>query len=283
MRRWASAIAIASSLATAMPADAYVINLNSDYMPEPGHIELLAYGSYSPYSLKVLAGAVYGANPAGSGYHWLESWNSLEVGVLPDTSLTIIAPFDLSQTFDGAERQTGLGDLTLAVGSRLWSNEQGSLKSRLKASFPAGPLGSGVAALGVDAIFSQAILPDLLTTTLNLSYGYNLHQTFADATTRLPVTSWQGHGLSFGIGLDYALTPGIGLVLEAMGQFDGSGEADRRPDPESGATTLTLAPGVSWALSEAVCLQASVLLPLVRGGYQDSYPYGGMMGVCLDF
>ncbi|HEY9899690.1 MAG TPA: transporter [Pantanalinema sp.] len=281
MRRWA--IALASVLAVAMPADAYVINLNSDYMPDPGHVELLSYGSYSPYTLKVLGGAIYSANPEGSAYHWLEAWNSLEVGLVADTSMTIIAPYDLSQSFDGAERQSGLGDLTLALGRKLWSNELGSFKTRLKASFPVGPLGAGVAAVGVDTIFSQQLIQDVLSATLNLNYGYNLQQTVADAETLLPRTSWQGHGLAFGVGLDYALTPSIGLVLEALGQFDGHSEADRRPEPESGATTLTLAPGLSWSLSDAVCLQASLQLPLLRGGYQDSYPYGGMAGVCLDF
>lgn len=283
MRRWASALALTSVLAVSVPAEAYVINLNSDYLPDPGHVELLTYGYYSPFTLRTLNGATYTANPIGTAYHWFESWNSVEVGLAPDTSLTFVAPYDLTQSFDGTERLNSLTDLTLALSRKLWSNELGSFKTRLKATVPVGTLGSGVTGVGLDTIVSQMLIPDLLSATLNLNYSYNLHQTERDEETLLPRTSWAGHGGDLSLGLDYSLTPSIGLVLEVLGQFEGRSESDRKPDAESGALAFTLAPGLSWTINETILLQASLLAPVYRGGYQDSYQLGGLFGVCFDF
>ncbi|MBO9540932.1 hypothetical protein J7643_10115 [bacterium] len=282
MRRWASALALASVLAVVSPADA-AINLNSDFVPDPGRMELLTYGYYSPYTLRVLNGAVYSANPVGSAYHWFEAWNSFEVGLLPDTSLTILAPFDLTQSFDGSDRYTGLTDLSVALGRKLWSNDLGGLKARLRVNAPVGPLGSEAHSVGLDTMLSQAIIPEVLTATANFNYRYSLHQTVRDEETLLPHTSWAGHVAELSLGVDYAMSPSFDLVFEVLGQFEGRAESDRKPDPASGAMVLTLAPGLNWKFNDQFSLQASLLAPVLRGGYQDSYSFGGLAGICLDF
>lgn len=272
-------------LTLASAARAEVINLQTDATPRPGHVEILSYGSYAPYSLRILDGTVYAANPVGSGYHWGEVWTSLEVGVLPGTSLTFVAPYDLSQRFDATSPIQGLGDCSLGLARRLYQDPDGSLKLRFHLDLPTGDLsrglGTGVPAVGLEGAFRRVLWRDRLEATWNLNYLYQLRSTLDDPTTHLPRSTWRGHRLQVGASFSYLEWHPWELVGEILAQWDSSQEADRLAVARTGDAWILLAPGACYHYGSHLDLQVSGLFPAWRGGYQDSYPYTVVGGARL--
>lgn len=277
-------VALLAVLGSRGPASASVINLMSADMVEPGHSELWTLGYYAPYDLRVLNGVTYAANPVGSGYHWAELWSSFEAGLMPDTSLTVIAPYNLSQRFDGSAHTAGFGNVEVGVSRRLWQNDRGTLKSRLHGDVPVGdPVLGASPGLGLDVAVSQEVLARFLTLTGNLGYLYNLRTTSNDPMTNLPNVSWHGQRFQLGGAIEAHLASTFSFITEVLAQADTPSESNRQGVANSSDGYVLVAPGATWELSKQLSLQGSVAIPVVRGGTLDSYRFTTAFGARYRF
>lgn len=278
-RSW---LLILAGVLAASPAAAEVLQLRTDAMPRPGHVAIVGFGSYAPFGLKVINSETLSANPPGSGYHWADVWTSVEAGLWPGVSVEAHLPYAGAQRFDGSGSVTGLGDLSFALSRRLYEDEEGAFKLSLDLGWPTADatlgFGTGVPALGLEASFRRELLRDRLFLIMNLGYLYHLRSTRDDATTRLPVTSWLGDRWQAALGLDLRVNARLYGVLELLAQADRVHEQNRQGVPQTGSSWVLLAPGAGVVVAPGVELQAGVVLPLFRGGYQDSFPYTAVVG-----
>lgn len=271
---------------TALPGAAYTVNMSSAYVPGFGEVEILEYLSYSPYALKVIGGQTYLANPdEAPGYHFAEAWTSVEVGLGNGVSTSLAVPVDLWRQFDGQDGAMGLYDLTWTVSRKLWDAEAHSGRVRLRLDLPTGNeergLGAGVPGLGFEHA-SDYKLSAQLSAYLNLNYFYRLRRTLVDQEGIL-YTRWAGQRLQVNTALEWALNDQWAVILEQMASWQQPSQESRLLDPESGSLLVQLAPGVTWMTTPQLALQASVMIPVVRTGYQDAYQWGLVLGTVLDF
>lgn len=269
----------------ASPGSAYSINLNGGYIPEFGQFEILEYLSYAPYALKVINGQTYAANDEEPGYFLGEAWTSVEMGLGQDVSANVIVPYDIWRQFDGQDGAIGLYDLSLGLSRRLFEREGHAGRLRLRVDLATGnaerDLGAGVPGLGVEHA-SEHRLADGLTAYVNANYFYRLRRTTVDGEGRF-MTSWQGQRVELHTGLEWSPSESLSFIVEQLGTWQEGGHEQRQALPESGSWLLQVAPGVTWTVSEQVALQASVLVPVMRRGYQDAYVWSGMVGTVLNF
>lgn len=270
----------------ALPGTASTINLSGSYVPDYGQFEILEYLSYSPYDLKVINGQTYAANPEDEpGYYFAEAWTSFEMGLGQGLSTSLVLPFDVWRLYDGQDGATGLYDMTWTLSRKLWDEEAHSGRVRFRVDLATGNaeqgLGAGVPGLGFEHA-SEYKLTSQLTAVLNLNYFYRLRRTMVDAEGAL-VTSWPGQRFQVNTALDWAITDSWSLILEQLGSWEEAAQENRQALSESGSGLVQLAPGVTWTLSPQLMLQASVLVPIVRQGYQDAYRWSAVFGTVLDF
>ncbi len=270
----------------ALPGAAYTVNLSSSFVPEFGQFEILEYLNYSPYELKIINGETFMANPEDApGYHFAEAWTSLEVGLGEGVSTSLVVPFDVWSQFDGQDGASGLYDLTWTLSRRLWEAETHSGRARLRVDLATGNpdkgLGAGVPGLGFEHASDYKLTPQL-TAYLNLNYFYRLRQTRVDEQGAL-LTSWSGQRFQLNSALEWTLNDSWSVILEQMGTWQEPSQENRQPDAESGSTLVLLAPGLTWTLSPQLAFQASVMVPMLRQGYQDAYRWSAIFGTVLDF
>ncbi len=279
-------VGILSWALMALPGAAYTINMAGSFVPEFGEFELLEYLNYSPYELKVINSEIFLANPEESpGYHFAEAWTSLEVGLGHGLSTSLVVPYDLWRQFDGQDGAMGPYDLTWTVSRKLWDAEAHSGRARLRVDLATGNaekgLGAGVPGLGFEHASEYRILPQL-TGIVNLNYFYRLRQTMVDEQGQI-LTRWDGQRVQFNSALEWSLNDSWALILEQMGTWQEAAQEHRQADSESGSLLVQLAPGVTWMLSSKVALQASVMVPVLRRGYQDAYRWSAVFGTVLSF
>ena len=99
----------------------------------------------------------------------------------------------------------------------------------------------------------------------------------------LIVTSWPGQRFQFNTALEWALNDSWSVILEQMASWQERADENRQAVSESGSTLVQLAPGITWTLSPQLAFQASVLLPVLRHGYQDAYRWTAVVGTVWDF
>jgi hypothetical protein len=286
MRRLCSLLAL-TGLLMGNPAQARPINLLADSVSAPGHVDWQSYGYYAPVQLKVIAGSVYTANPVGQGYHWLSEWNNVEVGVLPSTSLNLILPADAMFRFDGSDHGLGPGDVGLGLSRQVLSGDSFRWRTRLRTSLPTGDathgLGAGTGTIGFDNSWGSTLWRDRLFVTANANYTYYLRTTQDDPASGLPTAFWRGQSAQGNLSLEFALTPALSAVGEVLATVDSASEQNRQGVATSGDYGVSLAPGVSYMVLKGLSLMGAVLVPVVRGGYQDSYQLEGMVGALARF
>ena len=284
MRRAAALIALAF-LVEARPAEAMVIHEMSDRMPLPGHFELETLGSYASYDLTVIDGTVFATNPTSSSYRDISLATALEMGVAPDTSVSLQVPASMLRKFDNSAPTEGLGDVDLGFARRAYDNGWFSWKSRILAELPTGSntVGGGISALGLDNIFKFDLFHKALTLTTNANYLYRLRSTEVDPATNLFITSWPGQRAEMNFGLEWHASPTFSMIAELLSHWDSNQEANRQGVPNTGDTCVGIAPGFTWTLSPHVSWLGSVSFPLLRGGYQASYRIGGTTGLVMPF
>ncbi len=269
----------------AQPGAAFTVNTAGSYVPEIGQFEILEYLSYSPYELKAINGQLFAANAEEPGYHFAEAWSSLEVGLGHGISTSLVVPFDVWRSFDGQGGATGLYDLTWTLARKLWDAEAHSGRVRLRVDLATGNadqgLGAGVPGLGFEHA-SEYALTSQLKGIVNLNYFYRLRRTMVDAQGGL-VTDWPGQRIQFHTALEWGLNDSVALIVEQMASWQEAAHEGRRAQSESGSALVQLAPGVTWMLSPRVALQASVLIPVIRQGYQDAYRWSAVFGTVWDF
>jgi hypothetical protein len=270
----------------ALPGAAYTVNLSSSFVPEFGQFEILEYLNYSPYELKVINGETFMANPEDApGYHFAEAWTSLEVGLGEGVSTSLVVPFDVWSQFDGQDGASGLYDLTWTLSRKLWETEAHSGRARLRVDLATGNpdkgLGAGVPGLGFEHASDYKLTPQL-TGYFNFNYFYRLRQTKVDEQGAL-LTSWSGQRFQLHSALEWALNDSWSVILEQMGSWQEPSQENRQPDSESGSALVLLAPGITWTLSPQLAFQGSVMVPMLRHGYQDAYRWSAVFGTVLDF
>lgn len=286
MRRLIS-LALAGWLMLELPAKAGVINLNRDDVPSPGHFSLLTQGLVTPYQLIVIDGKTYGQNPPEKAYYRMGLSAQLEAGLLPDMGLSFTVPFGLSRQVDGSNSTSGLADLNLGLFWRLVQLPRATWKARIHANVGAGSIvgrvSEGVPSVGFDNTLRMELIPKFLYGHLNLNYVYHLRSTGLLVSSDLPVVQWRGQRAQLNAALEAAVTPGITSLVELLAQYDSPAEAQRQVVAKTGDYWLAIAPGLAVAVTPATALQLSVVFPLMRGGYQDSFPFSLVSGVSLSF
>jgi len=270
----------------ARPGAAYTVNMSSAFVPDFGEFEILEYLSYSPYELKVINGETYLANPDESpGYHFAEAWTSFEVGLGHGLSTSLVVPYDIWSQFDGQDGAMGLYDLTWTLSRKIWDAEANAGRVRLRVDLATGNsergLGAGVPGLGFEHASDYQLTPQL-SAYLNLNYFYRLRRTMVDADG-LIATSWSGQRIQVNTALEWAFNDSWSVILEQMASWQERADENRQAVSESGSTLVQLAPGITWTLSPQVAFQASVMLPVLRQGYQDAYRWTAVVGTILDF
>ncbi|MNK72844.1 hypothetical protein D3C87_923300 [compost metagenome] len=270
----------------ALPGAAFTVNMSSSFVPEFGQFEVLEYLSYSPYELKVINGETFLANPDESpGYHYAEAWTSFEVGLGQGLSTTLIVPYDLWRQFDGQDGSIGFYDLTWALSRKIWDSEANAGRVRLRVDLATGNaergLGAGVPGLGFEHASDYKLTPQL-SAYLNLNYFYRLRRTMVDEEGLIG-TSWSGQRFQINTALEWTLNDSWSVILEQMATWQEGAQENRQAVSESGSTLVQLAPGVTWTLSPKLALQASVMIPVLRQGYQDAYRWTAVFGTVLDF
>jgi len=286
MRRLIS-LALVGWLLLELPAKAGVINLNRDDVPSPGHFSLLTQGLFTPYQLIVIDGKTYGQNPPEKAYYRLGLSTQLEAGLLPDMGLSFTMPFGLSRQVDSSNANSGLADLNLGLFWRLVQLPRATWKARIHANVGAGSIvgriSEGVPSVGFDNTLRMELIPKSLYGHLNLNYVYHLRSTGLLVSSDLPVVQWRGQRAQLNAALEAVLTPGISSLVELLAQYDSPAEAQRQVVAKTGDYWLAIAPGLAVAVTPATALQLSVVFPLMRGGYQDSFPFSLVSGVSLTF
>lgn len=269
------------------PAAAGVINLNRDEVPEPGRFSLVSQGLFTPYQLVVLAGKTYSQNPPEKAYFRLGLAAQLEAGILPDAGLSFTLPFGMSRQVDGTSLGSGLADLNVGLFWRLAHDERSSWKARIHANVGAGSLvgriSEGVPSVGLDNSLRMVLIPKFLFGHLNLNYLYHLRSTGLLVSSDLPVVQWRGQRAQLNTALETAWTPALSTLVELLAQYDSPAEDQRQIVSTSGAFWVALAPGLTYAFSPMAQGQLSVVLPVLRGGYQDSFHLSLVTGVALRF
>ena len=262
-------------------AIAYPVSTTSDDIPDPGHGEFLTYFTYSGNNLKVLDGATFQANPTGSGYQVLDSWNSVEIGVLEDTSMQAIVPALAFRTFDGTSQASGLSDVTLAFSRRTWSNDRGSLRSRFRLECPTGnpdqEFGAGAWGIGTDQAVRQTFGDGEWTFTGLLNLVYRSRQVATNPETGLPVPVWRGLSGNLNLAIERPFGP-VDLSLEWLTGFTTPGETNREQETQTGYVLGTISPGVTLNLGESDLIQFAALTTVLRTGWQDTFELGGILG-----
>lgn len=263
------------------------INLNRPEVPPPGRFSLVSQGLFTPYQLVVIDGKPYSPNPREKAYNRFALSTQLEAGLLPDMGLSFTLPFGLSRQIDGTMLGSGLADLNLGLFWHLDHDARTSWKTRVHANFGAGNLAGriaeGVPSVGLDNSLRVELLPDFLYGHVNLNYLYHLRSTGLALSSDLPVVQWRGQRLQFNTALEAAWTPALSGILEILAQVDSPSEAQRQIVKESGAAWIALAPGLSYAFTPAAVGHLSVVLPVFRGGYQDSFHLSAVTGMVLTF
>lgn len=263
-------------------AGAYPVSTTSDDIPDPGHGEFLTYLTYTGNNLRVFDGQTYQANPAGSGFQMVDLWNSVEVGVLADTSLQVIVPATWYRNFDGNDPAAGVNDVTFAFSRRTWSNDRGSLRSRFRMECPTGnpdlELGAGAWGIGTDQAVRQDLGGDWTFTGL-LNLVYRSRQVATNPETGLPVPVWRGLSGNLNLAIERAFGP-VDLSLEWLTGFTTPGETNREAEPESGFLLGTLSPGITFNFGPDDILQLAALATIWRTGWQDTFELGGILGYC---
>lgn len=286
MRRLLS-LALCGWLMLGLPANAGVINLNRDEVPAPGRFSLVSQGLYTPYQLVVIGGKLYSPNPPETAYYRLSLTSQLEMGLLPDMGLSFTLPFGLARQVNGTNLGSGLADLNLGLFWRLTHQERATWKARVHANAGTGTLvgrvSEGVPSVGFDNSVRMELMPRYLYGLFNLNYLYHLRSTGLSVLNDLPVVQWRGQRLQLNTGLEAALTPGISALVEILTQYDSPSEAQRQLVKESGAFWIAVAPGLTVAFTPTVAGQLSVVLPVLRGGYQDSFHASIVTGVAASF
>ncbi len=306
MRRLLS-LAVSAWLLSGLPAEAQVnapwasegpsrpathpiggpINLNRDEVPEPGHFSIVSQGIFTPYQLVVIDGKLYSPNPPETSYVRMSLASQLEAGLLPDAGLTFTLPFGMSRQVNGVDLGSGLADLNLGLFWRLFHDERATWKARVHANVGAGSLvgriSEGVPSVGLDNTLRMELMPSFLYGHLNLNYLYHLRSTGLLASVDLPVVQWRGQRAQFNSALEARWTPAVSTILELLAQYDSPSEAQRQPVKESGSWWLAVAPGLTYAFTPMAAGQLAVVLPVLRGGYQDSFHASVVTGVTLRF
>lgn len=284
MRRAVAPLALAIAM-TAQPATAMAVRMASNRLPDLGRFELNVFGMYAPYELTVQKGAVYAINPTSDGYHDFRLSTTLEAGVAPETSLTLSLPSLMTKKFDSTPAARGLDNLDLGICRRTYSNETFSWKSRVHAILPTGSsqMGGGVAALGLDNVFTLSLARNTLMLNANANYLYRLRTTQVDPVTNLFTSEWKGQHAELNLGIEVRPLPEFALVIEALSHWDSGREANRQQVLESGGAFVAVAPGFSLNVLPHVSWLGSLSIPLLRTGYQLSYRLEGMTGVVIEF
>lgn len=279
-------VALAAWLLSGQPASA-VINLNRDEVPSPGHFAIVTQGVFTPYQLVVIEGKTYGQNPPEKAYNRFGLSSLLEAGLLPDMGLSFTLPFGLSRRVDGTDQSSGLADLDLGLFWRLAHSPRATWKAQVHASVGAGNLvgriSEGVPSVGLDNSLRLELIPRLLYGSLNLNYLYHLRSTGLAVSTDLPVVQWRGQRAQFNAGLEAALLPGLAGVAELLAQYDSPTESQRQVVHASGDFWVAVAPGLSWAFTPSAAGELSVVIPVLRGGYQDSFNLSAVTGLTVRF
>ncbi|HEY9855262.1 MAG TPA: hypothetical protein V6D05_05955 [Stenomitos sp.] len=286
MRRLLS-LALGGWLMLGLPATAGVINLNRDEVPSPGHFSLVTQGLFAPYQLIVLNGQTFGQNPPEKAYYRLGVASQLEAGLLPDVGMSFTLPFAFSRRVDGSEQTGGLADLNLGLFWRLAQTPRATWKAKVHANIGAGNLvgriSEGVPSVGLENSLRMELMPRFLYGHLNLNYLYQLRSTGLSTTTDLPVVLWRGQRVQLNGALEAALMPGLTGLVEVLTQYDIPSESQRQIVPKTGDYWVAVAPGLSVAFTPTAAGQLSVVMPLLRGGYQDSFYLSVVTGLTLGF
>lgn len=173
-----------------------------------------------------------------------EGWANhyeLAYGVTPDIVVTTAVPY----IFSDRERKAGLGDLMLRGKYRFLRrdvlNGSNAFALHWGIKFPTGSRSEGRGTGSTDYF-------------VGLSFGHEARKDYAFADVRYQINSSAGNvergnilnlDAAYGIRpwrLEY-LQPDLVLLLEMLGEFAGKNAIGGIDDPDSGGTTLSIAPG----------------------------------------
>lgn len=275
MRPLAAIAALAAVLAPAPSAEAYIMNLGGTYVPGPGQVEVVAYRFYAPYNAQLEAGRL---QPIADGYNFAEAWTAVEIGLGGGYSAMFVYPFDRIRPFSGGDERSGLAGFTFNLNRQAWL--AGPYEGRLRLRTDVAATDAGAPRLNRFGLqHSQSLrLGDRWRAYANANYFRSLPQPGPAGAPMLP-----GDQLELNTALEYHVNRHLSVIVEQLGSWQGRTTAGGLPNPNSGASLVQLAPGVTWMISPTFALQASIALPIHATGFQSVAPWTTAVGTIMDF
>ncbi|HBN07853.1 MAG TPA: hypothetical protein DD435_04105 [Cyanobacteria bacterium UBA8530] len=274
-----SLVLVGLGLLSPTAAAAYTINLDTEYVPEAGHFEIIERLNYASVNKRTVNGIEEaGYLAGGSNLH-------LEMGVGNGNSLSVCFPYLFKKT--GDKQGFGMGDTSIGFSKQVVALPSGGMKSRIRLAMP-GSYGLNSYGLGLDNSFTMPLgSPQFLMST-NLNYYYPLKKGVSTEGA-LDQYAFLGDRLFYGLGFEYWVSPNLTLSLESFGAYQGISRVDEAPWPSADGKSswnnvFSVAPGLTLALGSSFALQGSFVLPMMRSGDAGGSPaYSALISTLLDF
>ncbi|MBM3266937.1 MAG: hypothetical protein FJZ01_04735 [Candidatus Sericytochromatia bacterium] len=240
-----------------------------------------------------------------------------EAGLAPGMALRLAVPFDYVQQYSSNSKDLppymksptaiGVGDISIGLERSLYAYPGGNMHLTAAARIPpmAPALGNEIirpcitdlAGKSKDCVvfmaapsadlslaFNQALYADLLHSSARVAVNYPFRRSgVEDATT------WRGLRFDFGAGLEVRPLPGLGLELNAIGQWANpaeqieAGTFDHILVSTTGHVRIDLAPAISLRVADGMVLRASAASPVIQSGYQRDFPLlAGTLGLTVE-
>lgn len=262
-------------------AGAYTINLDTEYVPDAWHFEIIERGAFSPLEKSFVQGT---ATPLDAASTLVSSNLRLEMGLGGNMSIQTSVPYSLKRT--GDKQGMGPGNVSFGLSKKILPLEVGGWKSGVQIGMP-GAYGIDSYTVGWDNAFTTALWTPKLLLSTNLNYRYPLKKGVA-VEGEPDAYYFYGDRITYGLGIEYWPASWLTLGLETFGNLQGVSKANGVPLEQDGTPlsnhVVTVAPGFTLALGPAFALQGSFLMPVVRSGYVGASPsYTGLVSTILDF